>query len=167
MDRVTWWATYSPWSCKESDMTEHTHTRGIQDWEHSVLRGKTGRIGIKIVRYFQDLISWAQFLNLLISSKSTKIFHGDKYSFWLAESLKRLAEMSRKICALLRVLSLYENHIYWPTPHPRLFGAVSQNYMKCFFLGCSSHFAQIKLNSQNVCHFFKSTEVTEKLFLLF
>ena len=127
--------------------------------------GKTGRIGIKILRYFQDLISWAQFLNLLISSKSTKTLHGDKYSLWLAESLKRLAEMSRKICALLHILSLYENHIYWPPP-PRLFGAVSQNYMKCFFLSCSSHFAQIKLNSQHVWHFFKSTEVTEKLYSL-
>ena len=26
MDRRAWWATYSPWGSKESDMTEHTHT---------------------------------------------------------------------------------------------------------------------------------------------
>ena len=26
MDRGAWQATYSPWGCKESDMTEHTHS---------------------------------------------------------------------------------------------------------------------------------------------
>ena len=25
MDRGAWWATYSPWGRKESDMTEHAH----------------------------------------------------------------------------------------------------------------------------------------------
>ena len=25
MDRGSWWATYSPWGCKESDTTEHRH----------------------------------------------------------------------------------------------------------------------------------------------
>ena len=25
MDRGAWWATYSPWGCKELDMTEHIH----------------------------------------------------------------------------------------------------------------------------------------------
>ena len=27
MDRGAWWATYSPWGCKESDMTENMHTQ--------------------------------------------------------------------------------------------------------------------------------------------
>ena len=26
MDRRTWWAIYSPWSCQEWDMTEHAET---------------------------------------------------------------------------------------------------------------------------------------------
>ena len=30
MDRVAWWG-YSPWGCKESDTTEHTDPRNIED----------------------------------------------------------------------------------------------------------------------------------------
>ena len=36
--------------------------------------GKTGRTGLQIVRYFQEPILWAQFLNLLISRKALKSF---------------------------------------------------------------------------------------------
>ena len=30
MDRAAWWATYSPWGCKELGTTEQTHTH--IDW---------------------------------------------------------------------------------------------------------------------------------------
>ena len=38
MDRGAWQATYSPWSFKESDMTEHTHTH---TWHPVTIRGRT------------------------------------------------------------------------------------------------------------------------------
>ena len=41
---------------------------------HSVLSGKTGRIGLQIVRHFQESILWAQFLYLLIFRKAQKSF---------------------------------------------------------------------------------------------
>ena len=36
--------------------------------------GETGRTGLQIVKYFQELISLGQFLHLLISRKALKFF---------------------------------------------------------------------------------------------
>ena len=48
--------------------------------------GKTCKIGLQIIRYFQESIFWA---HSCISSiyKSTKILHGDDCSLWLAVTL--------------------------------------------------------------------------------
>ena len=32
--RIPWTGGYSPWSCKESDTTEHTHMHGLRVWVH-------------------------------------------------------------------------------------------------------------------------------------
>ena len=50
---------------------------------HSVLWEKTGRTGLQIVRYFQEMILWAQFLHFLISRKALKALMGDICSLWL------------------------------------------------------------------------------------
>ena len=46
---------------------------GEQKWS-TVCSGKTGRTGLQIVRYFQELIWWAQFLHLLIFRKALNSF---------------------------------------------------------------------------------------------
>ena len=107
---------------------------------HSVLRGKTGRIGLQIVRHFQESILWAQFLYLLISRKALK-------PFIVTAVPCDQQKPSAKICAWLHVLPFMEiTHILtFPFYSLQQFlraiwGAVSQ--AKVLIL------PQIKLNSQ-------------------
>ena len=55
--------------------------------------GKTGRTGLQIVRYFQELIQWAQFLHLLISRKALKFF----MVMTVSHDRQKLHKTSRKL----------------------------------------------------------------------
>ena len=68
----------------------------------------TGRTGVRIVGYFQELILWAQFLYLLVSVKALILLGGD-CSLWLAEICKIM-------CLIVCTPPSPKSHIYWPSP---------------------------------------------------
>ena len=128
-----------------------TPPEGVQGGEQKwgiLCSWKTGRTSLQIVRYFQELILWAQFLYLLISRKALKSF----VMMLVSRDSQKLHETSRsylqKICAWLHVLALCQNHIYSVLPL-YLFGTVSQSYLRCCLPGCSSHIAPNKNLSEN------------------
>ena len=53
MDRGAWWATYSPWGCKESDMTEETERANVRRSQNQAKRSRVpswrrrGRVRLK------------------------------------------------------------------------------------------------------------------------
>ena len=61
----------SCWSCWPSTPPEKS-SGWRAEMRHSVLRGKAGRTALQIVRYFQEMILWAQFLHLFVSRKALK-----------------------------------------------------------------------------------------------
>ena len=91
--------------------------------------GKTGRISLKILWYFQELIWWAQFLYLLISRKSIKILHGDDCSLWVVETFC-------KEYVLDCMYSCFTKITYILTT----FGVVSQSYLRFCLLDYSPSF---------------------------
>ena len=97
---------------------------------------KTGKTGLQIVRYFQKLILWAQFLYLLISRKALK-------SFMVTTVSRDWQKASAKICAWLHVFPLYQNHTSTDLS-PMTFREVSQSYLGCCLQGCSLPFAPNK-----------------------
>ena len=115
---------------------QHTWKESMMEMRCSVLKGKTGRTGLQTVRYFQELILWAQFLYLPISRKALKFF-------MVITVPCDQQKPSGKICAWLHVSPLHQNHIYTDLP-PCLSGAVSQGYLRCCLPGCSLHFAPNK-----------------------
>lgn len=69
--------------------SEAVHATGSQDWSdlaRSTRSQKTGRTGLQVVRYDQELILWVQFFYLFISRKNIKTLHDDDYFSWLAEA---------------------------------------------------------------------------------
>ena len=90
-----------------------------QKWSTLCSGGKNGITGLQIVRYIQGLISWAQFLYLLISRKALK-------SCMLMTVPHDYRNLLQKICAWLQVLPLHQNHIY---TDPYLSGAVSRSWV--------------------------------------
>ena len=64
---------------------------GEQKWG-TLCSGKNCRTRLQIVKYFLELILWAQFLHLLISRKALKSFMVTFCSSWLAVTFTRLAE---------------------------------------------------------------------------
>ena len=97
--------------------------------------GKTGRTGLQIVRYSQELFLWAQFLYLIIARKALKSF--------MVTTVSQQKLSAKKKSAWLHVLPLYQNHMYTILP-PYLSGAVSQSYLRLYLPGCSPHFAPNK-----------------------
>ena len=108
------------------------------EMRYSVLcpQWKTGKTGLQIVRYFQKLILWAQFLYLLISRKALK-------SFMVTTVSRDWQKASAKIGAWLHVFTLYQNHTSTDLS-PMTFREVSQSYLGCCLQGCSLHFAPNK-----------------------
>ena len=103
----------------------------------------TGRTGLQI-------FSGANFMSPILLSpyiqKNTKILHGDDCSSWLAKSAKRIV----LDCMYSPFIKSY---IYILTfPPPCLFGAISQNYLKCSLLDYCPHFAANK--TLMLCVFF-------------
>ena len=112
--------------------------------------GKTSRIGLQIVRYFQELILWAQFLYLLISEKQ------QNPSWWYLLLVTSRNLLQKKICVWLNILPLHQNHIYTDLPL-YVFEPVSQSYRKCCLLGHSPHFTPNKTtHNSHLVHFFLS-----------
>ena len=104
--------------------------------------GKTGRTGLQIIRYFQELILWAQFLYLFISKKCTKILHGEVCSLWLAVTFVKLAETCKKY-----VLELYSfftkiTHVLTDLPPTSLEQFLRTS--RCCLLDYKPHFAPDK-----------------------
>ena len=114
---------------------------------------RTGKIGLQIIRYFQEPIFWA---HSYISSiyKSTKTLHSDDCSLWLAVIL------CKKYVWLL-VLPFHQSYIYTDLL-PRLFVAFSQSYLKSCLQSYSPHFGPPKrFNSQlSCCALLNSTCIT-------
>jgi len=101
--------------------------KGVQGGEmrHSVLVGRGKRTsGLQIVRYFQELILYTQFLYLLICRKALKSFMETIVSCDQQKASRGLRQLSGKMCAWLHILSLPQNHIY-PDLSRCIFGAVS------------------------------------------
>ena len=105
-------------------------------------QGKTSRVSLQLVRYFHELILWAQFLFLFISRK-----HRNPSCWWLflitSKSFTRLAETFGIICTWLYAFPLHQNHKYTDFL-PCLFGTVSQSDLRCCLPGSSPHFAPNK-----------------------
>ena len=113
--------------------------------------GGTGRTGLH--RYFREPNLWAEFLYLLKSRRAVKILHGDDCSSWPAESFPILAETFWKnMCLVACTPTSPKSHIYCHSPY--FFGTVSQNYLRCCLLSCSSRFAANKTSNSHVGYFF-------------
>ena len=125
---------------------------------HSGLGRKIGKIGLQVDRCFQELILWAQFLELFIPRKALKSFMVQL----LLVTSRNLHNASRNLCKKCVLDSCthpsLKSYIYVLTsPCPHLFGALSQSYLKSCLLGYSPHFPSIKLNTQlSCCAFFLS-----------
>ena len=114
--------------------------------------GKTGRTGLQIIRYFQELILWAQFLYLFISKKCTKILRGEVCSLWLAVTFVKLAKPAKNMC-LNCTPSSPKSHICWLIFPPPLWSSFSE-HQDAVSWTTSLILPQIKLNSQFSCFAF-------------
>ena len=76
----------------------------LQEWG-TLCSGKTGRTGRQRVKYFQELIFWAQSLHLLVSRKALNPFMRDISWLWLAENF----------CKSVKNFCLVE----WTSPSPK------------------------------------------------
>ena len=65
---------------------------GEQKWSTLCSGEKTGKIGLQMVKYFQEPVLWAQFLYLLIFRKALTSFMVTIVTSWLAESFMRVVE---------------------------------------------------------------------------
>ena len=110
--------------------------------------GTTGRTGLQLVRYSQELILWAHCLYCLLSRKVRTFC----MVMTVSRDEQKVQETSRKflekIRAWLHNLPLHqESHISWPCLAASLeylreiSGAVSQSHLRCCLLGCSPQFA--------------------------
>ena len=105
-------------------------------------QGKTGRIGLQVVRYFQELILWAQFLYLLTSRKALKSCMTTTVPVDRKSSTRLEETFWENMCSIA-CIPLHQNHPYTNLPS-WVFGAVSQSCLRCCLLGCSPHFAPNK-----------------------
>ena len=106
---------------------------------------KTGGTGLQRVRYFQELILWAQFLHLLISRK-----HYTFSSWWhllLVTSSNLHKTFCKNMCLIVCILPSPKSHIYWPSPPTSL-----EQFLRAIRNAVSQAavliLPQIKLNSQ-------------------
>ena len=103
-------------------------------------QGTTGRTGLQIVRYFQEPISWAQFLYLLISRKALKS---------LMVMTVPLHETGRSLLKKYVLDCMYSpftktTFILTFPLSSCLSGTVSQSYLSCCLPGHSPHFVPNK-----------------------
>ena len=86
-------------------------------------------------------------------STNTKLLHSDTCYSWLAKSIMRLTETWRNMCLIACIPASPKSHICWSSPTlPCLFGAVSQNYLRCCLLDCSPYFAPNKTFNSHIVH---------------
>ena len=118
--------------------------------------GENWQPGLQLVRYYQELILWAQFLYLLISRK---VLNPSWWRLFIVTS-RKLHETNRNLLEKYVLVCIYSpftiiTHIL-TFLLPCLFGAVSQSYLRCCLLGCSPHFApnKTKLATLMLCFFF-------------
>ena len=102
--------------------------------------GKTGRTGLQILKYFQEMILWAQFLQLLLSRKVLK-------SFMVTSTHETSRNLLQKICAWLHGLRLHQNHIYTDHP-PSSLEQFLRGIWGAVFWAMVLILLQVKLNSQ-------------------
>ena len=116
--------------------------------------GKTGRIGLQLVRYFQETMLWAPFLHRLVPIKELK-------SSMVTSASCHWQTCSAKYMGLITCIPLSpKSHIYWPASYH--FRAVSQKYLKCFLPDYCPHFAPNKTthSAHVLLFFFQSTAST-------
>ena len=110
---------YMDWIMSHCSCWPSTPPERSSGWRSGVSMlcpGKTGRTGLQMVRYFQEIL-WAQFLHRLRST------NGDVCSLWLAVTFTRLAATFCKMCAWFACTSqLQQNHIYADFPPTTLEG---------------------------------------------
>ena len=121
-------------SCWPSTHSERSS--GIRKEALCVL-GKTGIVGLQIVRYFQEKILWAQFLHLLISRKVLKSFMVILLLVTSSNFLQKhvLDCMHSPFTKITCIIILPYSFPLWS----------SQSYLKCCLLGHRPHFATNKI----------------------
>ena len=114
----------------------------------------TGRTGLQIVRYFQEQISWAQFLYLPKFRKALKSFTVMTVPCDWQKASPDYQKPSGKIHTWLHVFSLHQNFI-----HTDLFPTSLEHFLRAIWSAVSWDavliLPQIKLNLQlSGCAFF-------------
>ena len=115
---------------------------------------KTGRTGLQIIRYFQELILLTQFLCLLTCRKTLK-------SMVITVPCKQ-QKSSKNVCLIFEqknMCKIYVHAFNKITYILTIFGVVCQSYLRCCLPDCRLHFAPntIWLMTLRCVFFFKST----------
>lgn len=88
---------------------------------------------------------------------ASPLLHGDLCSLWLAETFCKnyLCDCMYSPCTKSHIL---------PSPHPTLFGAVSQSHLKCYLSSYSPHLTPNKTtHNSEIVHFLQSTPASKLL----
>ena len=115
---------------------------------------KTGRTGLQIIRYFQELILLTQFLCLLTCRKTLK-------SMVITVPCKQ-QKSSKNVCLIFEQKKICAKNMYTPSTKSHIyciFGVVFQSYLRCCLPDYRLHFAPntIWLMTLRCVFFFKST----------
>ena len=116
--------------------------------------GKTGRTGLQIVRYFQELILWTQFLCRLTSRKTLK-------SMVITVPCKQ-QNPSKNVCLIFELRNMCKKYVHTfnkITYILTIFGVVSRSYLRCRLSDYRFHFATttVRLMTLSCVIFFKPT----------
>ena len=96
-------------------------------------------------RVFRQIILGDDFMSPILASP---LLHGDLCSLWLAETF------CKNYVPDCMYLPCIKSHIL-PSPHPTLFGAVSQSHLKCYLSSYSPHLTPNKTtHNPQIVHFF-------------
>ena len=119
--------------------------------------GKTGRTGLQIIRYFQELILWIQFLCLLTCRKTLK-------SMVITVPCKQ-QKPSKNVCLIFEqknMCKIYVHAFNKITYILTIFGVVCQSYLKCCLPDYRLHFAPNTIWLMTLrCVFFLSQPVLQ------
>ena len=125
---------------------------GDQEWG-ALCSGKTGRLGLQIVRYFQEKILWVQFLHLPASRKALKSYIVTSDPMTSSNLHETSNNLLQNVC-LTASFPHHQNHIYTDLP-PYLLEQFLRTIWNSASWAIVLILPQIKFNSQlSCCAFF-------------